>query len=40
VETALGATDAAQEYATRINSRFPDSPEARILEGLVDKETE
>ena len=40
VETALGARDAAQEYAARINSRFPDSPEARILEDLLDKETE
>jgi type IV pilus assembly protein PilF len=40
VETALAATDAANEYAVRLKSRFPDSPEARILDGLARKETE
>jgi type IV pilus assembly protein PilF len=40
VETALAATDAANEYAARLKSRFPDSPEARILDGQAQKETE
>ncbi len=40
VETALADTAAATEFATRLRSRFPDSPEARILAELRRQGTE
>jgi Tfp pilus assembly protein PilF len=40
VEKALGDLDAAAEYETRLRSRFPESPETRILEELARKENE
>jgi type IV pilus assembly protein PilF len=38
VEMALGDAAAASEYETRLKERFPDSPEARILAELANKE--
>jgi len=38
VEAALGSQDGAREYATQLKSRFPESPEARTLEELAQKE--
>ena len=40
VESALDAPDKASEYAARLKSSFPDSPEARTLEELVYKGAE
>jgi type IV pilus assembly protein PilF len=38
VESALGSQDGARDYAARLKSRFPDSPEARTLDELLRKE--
>lgn len=40
VESALADTVAAEEYAMRLRSKFPDSPEARILVELKRKGAE
>jgi type IV pilus assembly protein PilF len=40
IEMALGAQDGAREYAARLKTRFPDAPEARILDTLAQKEAE
>jgi type IV pilus assembly protein PilF len=40
VEMALGSQDGAREYAVRLKDRFPDSPETRTLDDLMQKEAE
>jgi type IV pilus assembly protein PilF len=38
VESALGSQDGARDYASRLKTRFPDSPEARALDEPAPKE--
>lgn len=38
IEMALDSPDGAREYAVRLKARFPDSPEARTLDDLMQKD--